>query len=121
MKVGSWRWRFALLALCFSGALPAAAEDGPSLPPPFPDPLVRSWQVGLLRPDRMQHGTMGFTAGSMIGLPSRSPGAALVGSVTLGVAKELWDARNGRFDALDLTASCLGGLASAAITDLLTR
>jgi hypothetical protein len=103
------------------GATTARAEDGPGMAPPFPDPEVRGWQVGILRPDRMQHGTLAFTAGSLVGLPCRSPGAALISSASLALGKELWDARQGRFDVVDLTASLLGGLTAAAITHTLTR
>jgi hypothetical protein len=94
----------------------SSADDGPGLRPPFPDPEVRSWQIGILRPDRLQHATLGFTAGSLLGLPSRSAEAALIGTVSISLAKELWDSRTGKFDAVDLLASTLGGAAAAAIT-----
>jgi len=121
MKIRDWSTKFAFLATLLATAATARAEDGPGLPPPFPDPAVRAWQVGVLRPDRLQHATLGFTGGALIGLPSESPGAALIGAATLGLAKELWDARSGRFDALDLAATCIGGLASAAVIIPLTR
>ena len=103
------------------GVATARAEDGPGMPPSFPDPEVRAWQVGILRPDRIQHGTLAFTAGSLVGLPTRSPGAALISSASVALGKELWDARQGRFDVVDLTAGLLGGLTAAAITHTLTR
>jgi hypothetical protein len=85
--------------------------------PTFPDENARAWQVGLLRPDRMRHVSLAFALGLSIGLASQSPSAAVIGSLTLGVAKELWDLRAGTgFDVVDLTADAVGAAGAGAVT-----
>ncbi len=79
-----------------------------------PPPSVRAWQVGLLRPDRLEHASLSFTLGLGAGLLSRRPAAA-AGAFAVGLAKEVRDRRHGGFDAVDLLADALGtGLAAFA-------
>ena len=88
--------------------------------PTFPDDNARAWQVGLLRPDRMRHGSLAFALGLSIGLVSESPSAAVIGSLTLGVAKELWDLYAGTgFDVVDLTADAIGAAGAGVVTHAL--
>ena len=84
--------------------------------PGFPDDNARAWQVGLLRPDRMRHASLAFALGLSIGLASQSPSAGVIGSLTLGVAKELWDLHAGTgFDVVDLTADAIGAAGAGAV------
>jgi hypothetical protein len=107
-----------------------ARADGPAVSEPvgpvssaatFPKPEVRVWQMGLMRADRLQHVTFSYTAGLMLGLTSQEPLAAASGAMVIGLAKELWDARTGRFDSLDLVADALGAAGALATTVTLTR
>jgi len=74
-----------------------------------------------VRADRLQHTMFSLSAGLMIGLTSEEPLAAASGAMAFGIAKELWDARNGGFDALDLFADALGAAGAYATTFTLTR
>jgi len=102
-------------------ARPAVAGDvaggGPATPvdslaagpgPAFPAPTVRAWQVGLLRPDRLQHAGFSFTlaVAGTIGFRDRTAGGAV--ALALGAAKEGWDSRHGGADAVDLLADAVG-------------
>jgi hypothetical protein len=89
--------------------------------PAVPDARVRAWQVGLARPDRLQHAAFAFTAGMMFGLTSEAPSAAAVSALGLGLAKELWDQRQHHFDVVDLLADAVGAAGAAAATITLTR
>ncbi len=80
----------------------------------LPPPEVRAWQVGLLRPDRLQHASLSATLALGIGLATRRAGAGLAGALTLGLAKEVWDRHRSGFDIVDLTADALGAAAGAA-------
>ncbi len=105
-------------------APPAVSAPAPlpaSRAPGFPEPRVRAWQLGLARPDRLQHAAFSYTAGLMVGLTSESPAAAAAGAFTLGVAKELWDLHRSGFDVMDLVADAVGAAGAAATTRRLTR
>ena len=117
--------RFAIAAMLGLG-LATAAHAEPSTPPAlhapgFPEPRVRAWQLGLARPDRLQHAAFSYTAGLMVGLTSESPGAAAAGAFALGVAKELWDIHRSGFDVVDLIADAAGAAGAAGTTSRLTR
>jgi hypothetical protein len=77
---------------------------------------IRALQTGVFASDKLEHGSLSFTAGLMIGIPTRSPAAAFGGSLVLGVGKELWDRRRSHFDWGDLTADALGAAAATAVT-----
>jgi hypothetical protein len=94
-------------------APPAEAARPDSVAVPLPPPRVRHWQVGLLRPDRMQHVSLSMTLGLGAGLVTRSPRVAAWGSLALGLAKELYDIRRTGFDPVDLSADCVGSGAAA--------
>ena len=100
---------------------PALAGAAAPAPPSPPEPRVRAWQIGLLRADRLQHGSFAFTSGIMMGLASEQPAVAAGGSLALGLAKELWDARQSRFDLVDLVAAMLGAAAATGVTVTVTR
>lgn len=114
---------FASLAVghCAHAAEPAPSTDTTPAAPAFPDREARVWQMGLTRSDRLQHATFSFSAGLMIGLTAEEPLAAAGGAMAFGLAKELWDARTGRFDVLDLVADALGAAGAFASTVTLTR
>ena len=80
---------------------------------PYPALRVRHWQVGLLRPDRMRHASLSLTIGLAVGLVTRKPSLAACSSLTLGLAKELYDVRGSGFDPIDLCADAFG--AGAAV------
>jgi hypothetical protein len=97
-------------------AAPSGADSGAVAPPP---PQVRAWQVGLLRPDRLEHATLSFTLALGAGAVTRQPAAAAGGVLALGLAKEVRDRRHAGFDLLDLLADAVGaGLAAWAATAL---
>jgi hypothetical protein len=107
-------WTFvAAAAGAANAAIPAAAESLAA----FPSPRVRAWQVGLLRPDRLQHAGLSFTLGAGFTLAFQDRVAAAGVTLALGAGKEWWDARRGRgADAMDLVADAVGlGLALVAV------
>lgn len=101
----------ALLACCVH---PASARAQA-----LPEAGVRAWQVGLLRPDRLQHASLSATCALALSLVTRRPAAGAAGALVLGLGKELWDRHRSGFDPVDLTADAvgagLGALAGAAI------
>jgi hypothetical protein len=93
-----------------------AATESSAAPAPlaaFPPARVRAWQVGLVRADRLQHLSLSFAITSALIILTRDPGVAAGTSLTLGLAKELWDRRGSSgFDPIDLAADATGtGLA----------
>ncbi|MBI5711272.1 MAG: hypothetical protein HZC42_13370 [Candidatus Eisenbacteria bacterium] len=101
-----------LVVMALAAAREARAADAPAPPPA----QVRAWQTGLTRADRLQHASLAFTSGLAAGLVSRRPAGAGGVALTLGLAKELWDARRSSFDPVDLAAD----LAGAALATLAT-
>jgi hypothetical protein len=85
-------------------------------PRPAPDPRVRAWQTGLLRPDRLQHASLSWTLGLAIGIATRRPAAVLGGVAAVGLAKEVADRKGTGFDPVDLAAGLIGGTAAALVT-----
>lgn len=78
----------------------------------FPPPRVRAWQVGLVRPDRLEHAGLSFTLAAAFTLALEDRAAAAGVTFALGVGKEWWDSRHSRAEALDLVADAVGvGLA----------
>lgn len=99
---------------------PLVAADSSSTHAPlaaFPPARARAWQVGFLRADRMQHMSLSFAITSALIILTRRPGAAAGTSLTLGLAKELWDGRGSSgFDPVDLAADAAGtGLAVVVV------
>ncbi len=76
----------------------------------LPPAEVRRWQVGLLRADRIQHASASFTLAAGVGIATENRASAIGFSLGLGLLKECWDARAGRFDVVDLTADLYGAL-----------
>lgn len=118
--------KFAVLAaMVLLAAAPVHGDPVAEAPPPavreFPDARVRAWQLGLLRADRLQHVGFSYTSGLMVGLTSEQPVAAAATALTLGLAKELWDAAHDRFDAVDLLADLVGAAGAYGTTHTLTR
>lgn len=100
------------LALIMTPA-PASAEpfaaDSLRSGAAFPAPQVRAWQVGLVRPDRLEHASLSFVLAGALLVAGREPAAA--GAITLaaGLGKELWDRRGvSGFDGIDLVADATG-------------
>ena len=102
---------------------PARAEPVPrdSVAVSFPAPVVRRWQVGLLRADRLQHASLSLTLGLAAGLLSRRAAIAGYGSFALGLAKEIYDVRGTGFDPVDLCADAIGAGAAACGTQLVAE
>ncbi len=98
----------AVLALLVPAARAAAAPPD-SLPPAH----VRAWQVGLLRPDRLEHGSLSFTLAAGMGLAGRPRTEAALVTLGLGTLKELHDRRTSRFDPIDLAADAAGAALGA--------
>jgi hypothetical protein len=103
-----------LVALATLAFLPARA-------PAATDAKVRAWQTGILAPDKLEHASLSFTSGLMIGVATREPAAAFGGAAVLGLGKELWDRRRTHFDRGDLAADLLGAVAATLITRALER
>jgi hypothetical protein len=80
----------------------------------FPPPLVRTWQTGLVRPDRLQHASLSFTLAAGATAVTRRPLASFAGTLLLGLAKEAWDARRTAFDPADLAADATGAALGAS-------
>lgn len=75
----------------------------------FPPPRVRAWQLGLVRPDRVEHASLSFALTSALIVATRDRGIAGGVVLSLGVAKELWDRRvSTGFDPVDLAADVAG-------------
>jgi hypothetical protein len=113
-------WIAAVVALGALGAVAAYAAPAHATPAPrdsadisLPTPEVRHWQVGLLRPDRIQHASLSLTVGLAVGLLTRRPALAAGSGIALGLAKELYDIRGSGFDVLDLCADTVGSGAAA--------
>ncbi|MCC6348055.1 MAG: hypothetical protein IT347_00490 [Candidatus Eisenbacteria bacterium] len=107
--------RGALLSFTFSLVaslgLPAVAHADPAAGDSlaaYPPPRVRAWQVGLVRPDRLQHASLSFVLAAGATLATRRPAASFAGVLALGLAKEAWDSRAEGFDAVDLAADAAG-------------
>jgi hypothetical protein len=82
----------------------------------FPPPRVRAWQVGLVRGDRLEHASLSFAITAALTIALRDRAAAAGTALALGMAKELWDGRQGHFDPVDLAADAVGiGLASVLV------
>ena len=96
-------------------ALPGPRPPRPIRPVALPPAGVRAWQVGLRRPDRLQHAGLSFTLAAGATLVSASPLASFTGTLALGLAKEIWDSRHGSFDAVDLAADAAGAALGASV------
>jgi hypothetical protein len=99
----------------------AAAVDSTLVPPALPPASARPWQLGLTRPDRLEHGSLSFTLTLGIGGLSQEPVAAAGGVLALGLAKEVRDRRHGGFDAVDLLADLVGVGLGAWAAEAITR
>jgi hypothetical protein len=88
----------------------APADSAAVLPPP----RVRAWQLGLARPDRLQHASLSFALAAAATLASGRPRASFAGALALGLAKELWDAHVTAFDPADLAADAAGAALGAS-------
>ena len=83
----------------------------------FPPPRVRGWQVGLVRPDRMEHASLSFALASALIIATRNRAAGAATAFAFGIGKELWDRRTSEFDPVDLTADAVGvTLATVLVT-----
>lgn len=74
----------------------------------FPPPRVRAWQLGLLRPDRMEHASLSFALASAFTMAMRDRAGSAALTFALGAGKEFWDSRHGGADAVDLAADAIG-------------
>lgn len=90
-----------------------AAGDTTSVP-------ATSAALGV-RADRWQHASLAFALTAGAGAAGVEPAPAALGALALGVAKELLDARTGRFDLGDLAADAAGALLAAVALDAITR
>lgn len=98
-----------LIAVTLASAAPAgAAPDSLSA-----DPRVRGWQTGALRPDRLQHLSLGFALALGTGLAADSPEAGAAVAIGLALAKEAADRPATGFDAVDLAAGAAGAALAA--------
>jgi hypothetical protein len=109
--------RLALaLAGVFSAALlfpfPARAQAG-SDTLRVPAARIRAWQVGLARPDRLEHASLSFTLAAGAGVAGGTRTQAFALSLGLGTLKEIWDRRHTGFDPVDLAADAIGAALGA--------
>lgn len=82
----------------------------------LPPAAIRRWQVGLLRPDRLQHASTSFALAVGAGIATQDRPAAFAISLGVGLLKECWDARHGRFDPVDLAADTGGAVLGTLTT-----
>lgn len=82
----------------------------------LPPATIRSWQVGILRPDRLQHTSTSFAIAVGGGITTEDRASAFAISLGIGLLKECWDARRGRFDPVDLACDATGALLGALTT-----
>lgn len=112
------------LALAGSLATPARAQTRPRARPDssiaFPSASDRRWQVGLVRADRLQHGSLSAVLAASLRLAGRSRAEAFALTFTLGALKEVRDARASKFDIVDLAADA-SGAALGSRTSATTR
>lgn len=108
-----------LIVAAGTSAAVAAPADSTAARPAWPTARVRAWQTGAVRSDRLQHASLSFALAAAATTISGREGAAFAGTLLLGVGKEAWDARRGRFDtgdlAADLAGAALGTWAGSAI------
>ncbi len=103
-------YAFAVDSLRATVSLPAPAVTEPQLevPASFPPPRVRAWQVGLLRPDRLEHAGLSFTLAAALTVAFRDRASAAGVTLAMGVAKEYWDSHHEGAEAMDLAADAVG-------------
>jgi hypothetical protein len=113
-RIYAARIALALASLLWTlhGAAPASAEAGVDTLR-VPAARVRAWQLGLARPDRLQHASLSFTLAAGTGLAGGSRRNAFLIVAGLGALKELRDRRHGGFDPMDLTADAVGAALGA--------
>jgi hypothetical protein len=105
----------AVATFAAEGAAPSTSPLADSLAA-FPSPRVRAWQVGLARPDRLEHAGLSFTLAAALTLAFQDRAAAAGVTLALGAGKEWWDSRHSHAEALDLVADAVGvGLAVVLI------
>jgi len=101
------------------GTLAASADTvvhTDSLAATFPPPRVRAWQVGLLRPDRLQHASLSFALAAALTIVTRNRAGGATAALAIGFGKEVWDGKHGQFDPVDLAADAVGvGLAAVLV------
>jgi hypothetical protein len=78
-----------------------------------PPARIRAWQLGLARPDRLEHASLSFTLAAGAGLAGGTRTNAFLLSLGLGTLKELRDRHHGGFDPIDLAADALGAALGA--------
>ena len=110
-------WILFTAFLLLPTAAPAGAA-GAAKPSPG---QVRAWLCGLVRPDRLEHASLAFTAGLAAGVLTREPSAAVGGALVLGLGKELWDRHRSGFDPGDLAADAVGAVLAGVATRALER
>lgn len=110
--------------LAFSCALPAprARAEGAATPADttaraiaFPSAADRRWQTGFARRDRLQHASLSFVLAGACRTAGRSRGESFAFTLSLGVLKEVRDARRTRFDVVDLAADAIGAALGSAL------
>jgi hypothetical protein len=106
-RISSWLVAFALAGLV---RVPCAAAAADSLAVAA---RVRAVQLGLLRADRLQHGSLSFTLAAGAGLAGARRAPAFAGVLGVGVLKELRDRRGSGFDRIDLAADAIGAALGA--------
>jgi hypothetical protein len=101
-----------------AGAAAAVAADPAADSLATPPPVVRRWQTGVLRPDRLTHTSLALGIGVAVGMLRRAPAAGAGAAIGIGLAKELTD---DRFDRGDLAADAIGAGLAALLVAALTR
>jgi hypothetical protein len=100
-----------------STATPATSAPADTLTPraASPDSLDIHWMPGSVtgRPDLLLHASLSFAVGLAVGVATEEPAAAAGTSITLGLAKEIYDVR---FDKTDLMADLVGAGLAALVT-----
>jgi hypothetical protein len=102
-----------------SFAMPDPAADSTAM---AARPAAQAESSALLRSDRLQHLTLAFSIGLAAGVAADDATVGGAAALGLGLAKELWDARDeGTFDGWDLLADAIGAALAVAAVHALTR
>ncbi len=126
MRTPSFVLPALVLALSCAGNVPrarasaladssAATLEGAAHAIAFPSPADRRWQTGFARRDRLQHASLSFVLAGACRTAGRPRGEAFAFTLSLGVLKEVRDARHGTFDVVDLAADAIGAALGSAL------
>lgn len=122
MRTSSIALPALVLALSCAGNVTRAHAEGSAAPSDsatraiaFPSAADRRWQTGFARRDRLQHASLSFVLAGACRTAGRTRGESFAFTLSLGVLKEVRDARRSKFDVVDLAADAIGAALGSAL------